>query len=258
LKNYAILKPAVGLIIRSYPPPSCLFSSTAVIKGAEQCYDANRKAVNLLQNAGLIFTLPTGAEIQRAVVNLFGVLDHNHPFATLRPMGFRVTEPQITQGLMYFLDPSKQGYAGKQRFVLFLHTLLRHTVYEHLLENLDLKTIIVHRVKSELAIKKKRADIFLEWENNGQHFGVLIEAKFSHQVTSGQLPAYKQYLHKDFKDRCALILLTLKGNRSRRNRDWQPKSWFSLMTQWEKELMNDNDTGFAVLRQLIWNKLKEK
>ena len=85
-----------------------------------------------------------------------------------------------------------------------------------------------------------------------------MEAKFGHQVTTGQLPTYREFIRKNVNptNNYALILLTYTGEKDTRNQEWQPKSWLVLMTHWERNLTEDHDIGFSFLRQFIWNKLR--
>lgn len=104
---------------------------------------------------------------------------------------------------------------------------------------------------------KRRIDIFVAWnpQDKGKYeYGLIIEAKFGHKVTNGQLPTYRNYATNLIKKDFALILLTLDGKPSIRNKSWYPVQWFTLMSRWEREL-NDNNMNFNYFKRFIWNKI---
>ena len=100
-----------------------------------------------------------------------------------------------------------------------------------------------------------RIDIFIGWKKSDdkEAFGLLIEAKFKHCVTEGQLEPYEKYAKNVFgnKSKTALCLLTLDG---KSEPNWQPMQWLTLMSRWERSL-NDDDTDFIQFRRFIWTKI---
>ena len=115
-------------------------------------------------------------------------------------------------------------------------------------------------VEAEVETKdNKRMDILISWTSPGKYHGVVIEAKFDHKVTPGQLSAYKKYCSKEKGiEKPELILLTNEGNQYSKHKDWRPLSWLSLLTRLEKALDGQecDDYIFTCFRAMAWNKIR--
>lgn len=235
------------------------FSADAVIRASELCLNASRQAV-LKVSEKLTYQEGTKEEIKELYDSFFGELKNSHPFHFANQIGFDATEPQITKGIAYFIDPEIQGDIGTRRLKAFLMALLDDQPQNSsLLESISSPVSYAYQIKAEFPIRGRRADIYISWKENDELFGVMVEVKFNHCVTAKQLPTYKGYLSKVIKngDNSALILLTYSGEKAPvPNKGWQPKSWLAVMSKWEKNLKGDHEVGFSFLRQFIWNKLR--
>jgi len=256
MENHSILESSffLGLEI---PFPDIKFNADAVISVYEHGQDACRKAISKIYD-GLTYEGLREDELKELYDSIFGELNSSHPFRYANQIGFDVTEPQITKGIAYFIDPLVQGEKGTRHLVAFIYALLgSQSKNKKLLGSLSSSTAHAFQVKAEFSIENKRADIFMRWKDKKELFGVIVEAKFGHKVTDSQLSPYKDYFKDHEKEHYALILLTLTGENAPRGfSDWQPKSWFAVMKHWEQHLTKKNEVGFSFLRQFIWNKLR--
>ena len=237
MENHSALESSLCLVAGRLSP-EIKFSADAVTRASELCLDASRQAVIKICEK-LTYKECTKNEIKELYDSFFGELNSFHPFRYANQIGFDATEVQITKGIVYFIDPATQGEKGTNRLKEFLRALLdNHPKNNGLLESLRSAESYGFQVKAEFPTRSKRADIFLSWKNGDELFGVIVEAKFGHQVTTGQLPTYREFIRKNVNptNNYALILLTYTGEKDTRNQEWQPKSWVVLMTHWERNL----------------------
>ena len=235
-----------------------LFSAEAIRKTAYLLLAEHKKAALIISSG---FKNPSLSHdyIQLAFYNFFGSLNDYHGISSGRMLGFNPTEPQITKGLAKFLQPTNTSNTGKARLKSFLLALLKRgsVTNQQLIKSLESDKVCSLIVSEEVQVKNgKRIDLLITWNplaKNTFEYGVIIETKFGHQVTAGQLPIYRSHAQKIIKNK-ALILLTLDGKPSRNNREWQPMQWFTFMARWEKSL-DDKDIDFTAFRRFIWQKM---
>lgn len=183
--------------------------------------------------------------------------------------GVRLTEPQITAALVHFLSPTVFIESGPQRCASFVRALYRAAGLEDDRQRPDpsLATPGTLKVEAERRIGSRRIDIALEWyegpiTNKASRRLVLIECKFGHQVTSKQLPAYREYAKRWTDDGRYELFLLLDRFTSRtttsisRNQEWQPVTWLAVLRCLEQELAQEpveGEAAFACLRRTIWD-----
>jgi PD-(D/E)XK nuclease superfamily len=238
-----------------------LFSKEAVQHCAFLLLKEHKKAVLRICEAFKPKKLTKG-DLKSCFYGFFGELGSRHGLYPGRRIGFNAYERQITEGIVKFLDSANHGDIAETRLKGFLLALLEgRSQNERLISSL--KDAYSFSVQAEKLIPstKRRIDIFIGWNPNPFNskkfeYGLIIEAKFEHKVTRGTLPDYRQHARVIFEspDNTALILLTLEGFRSPKNRDWQPVQWLTLMSRWERNL-NDDDTDFTQFRRFIWKKI---
>jgi len=258
MENHAALDPSFCLVAKRLAP-DITFSREAVNKAYELSLSACRLAVIKVYK-GFTYKGPAEDETKELLDSFFGELNDLHPFHYANQIGFDATEPQITKGIAYFIDPVIHGEKGIWRLKAFLRALLGDQPENStVLDSLESPASYAFQVKAEFPINGKRADIYISWKNNKDLFGVVVEAKFDHHVTPRQLPTYKAYLKKVVKNEnnSALVLLTCSGEKAPApNKGWQPRSWLVVMSKWEQGLKEDREIGFSLLRQFIWNKVR--
>ena len=238
-----------------------LFSKEAVQHSAFLLLEEHKKSVLRICDAFKQKKL-TRDDLTSCFCGFFGELGSRHGLYPGHRLGFDATEPQITKGIVKFLDPANYGDIGETRLKAFLMALLEGRSQNGLLIS-SLKDAHSFSIHAEKLIpkSKRRIDIFIGWNPNPMNskkfeYGLIIEAKFGHKVTPGTLPDYKKHATKILAntEKTALFLLTLNRTKSIRNKDWQPVQWLTLMSRWERNL-NDDDTDFTQFRRFIWKKI---
>lgn len=236
-----------------------LFSKEAVQHTAFLLLEEHKKAVLRICDAFKPKKL-TKDDLKSCFYGFFGELGSRHGLYPGYRLGFDATEPQITKGIVKFLDPANHGDIGETRLKAFLLALLEGRSQNEWLIS-SLKDAHSFSIQAEKLIpkSKRRIDIFIGWNpliSKKFEHGLIIEAKFGHKVMPGTLPDYKKHAKEILAntDNTALFLLTLNRASSIKNKDWQPVQWLTLMSRWERNL-NDDDTDFTQFRRFIWKKI---
>jgi len=238
-----------------------LFSKEAVQHSAFLLLEEHKKAVLRICEAFKPKKL-TKDDLKICFYGFFGELCSRHGLYPGHRLGFDATEPQITKGIVKFLDSANHGDIAETRLKGFLLALLEgRSQNERLISSLKNARAFSIQAEKLIPSTNRRIDIFIGWNPNPLNskkfeYGLIIEAKFGHKVMSGSLPDYKQHARGIFEspDNTALILLTLNRTLSIRNKSWQPVQWLTLMSRWERNL-NDDDTDFTQFRRFIWKKI---
>lgn len=193
-----------------------------------------------------------------AVAEFLGGLGRGHGLACdLGDYVAEQQEPQITGALANALHARGMPIRW-QRIRTFLQAL---GVEEGLLRSLEGCKENPERVvvqAEDPTDDGRRMDLRISWpgEDPVKLDGVVIEAKFGHEVTEGQLPAYESWAQRYLNPQGSqLILLTVEGEQAQADErfHWHPVSWLQLMRRWEG-LLPDAAQELALVKQLIWQK----
>ncbi|MBL8500802.1 MAG: PD-(D/E)XK nuclease family protein [Nitrosomonas sp.] len=252
------LKASVTTVAQNCPR-NIKFSEEAINYFISKKLDLTRKSIRQINSQFKLRDL--NQNIVQKFEDVFGHLNSYHPFHYQRSLGFSATEQQITKGISYFIDPSAQGEIGMKRLIAWVQSILAsHTHSNLILQSLKSENMRSLAVFAEYPVSGQgRADLLIRWSNSGNNFAVIVEAKFDHHVTTGQLSEYRKQLKKLVSESQygALVLLTKSGEKAPlSNKDWHPKAWFTVMSSWECLLNDDEDLGFSLFRQFIWSKLE--
>ena len=189
---------------------------------------------------------------------LGGISDSNHGLSSLDKLYIpNLNERQVTDGLALCLNTNDKNCTFRRVLTLLKALPISKdfiTVFEEITD-LDESTI---KVESEVPTKEnKRIDILISWESSNKPYGIAIEAKFGHKVTTGQLPTYKNLCKERFEDRYNLVLLTNEGYYNKKNIDWRPLSWLNFLIRLEKGLAKSDcdDNRFSCFRAMLWKKI---
>ena len=163
----------------------------------------------------------------------------------------KFTEPQLTKGFARFLnDPEPVARIERVR------ALLKALGAAELCKGMTEVVVTAEAPTSG----NRRIDLLIEWQDTSERpYAAAIEAKLGHQVTSGQLPAYRNHLRKIAKDRRLLVVvaprLTSRTGRSlQRNRDWRWTAWRDLLIAYERALPVDyDDAEYLMFRRTLWD-----
>ena len=186
--------------------------------------------------------------------NFFRLDDERQCFSEGRFEWTHFHEPQITRGLVHFLDtaPAK---LRKARCLAFARAVSACCKPEHRRTYLDNPTLV--RVVAE----EKRVDILVELSDRGGRFGVAIEAKFDHRLTKGQLESAVSHTKDrrwDLNRSCFLVvgphLDRLDSEILHHNSDWSCVTWWALLRHLERELPIYADCAeFRRFRSTVWS-----
>ena len=161
------------------------------------------------------------------------------------------TEPQLTKGIALFLNsPERVTRIARVR------ALLKGLGAAEL--GNDMSEVMV--TAEALTSRNKRIDLLIEWNDSSKkRYAAVIEAKLGHDVTSGQLTAYRTHLWKIAKERRLLAVVSPRPSRSitralQRNRDWRWMAWRDLLVAHERALPVDcDDEGYLQFRRILWD-----
>ena len=215
--------------------------------------------------------LPSWDCTRPALDRVFGIALHHH-FLHAAPLEWlqevRLTEPQITRGFAHCLDADvRTTRTGRIR------ALLRALGSDPGDAGSSLREA---RVRSEVRAKAngKRIDLLIEWTDASRlKRGAVIEAKFGHHVTRGQLRDYRTHLgriERDYRrevpanqqERPLLFLVSplheagiTRALRRQRSQDWRWMSWRSLLLAYDRSLDPDHDDdAFRQFRRTLWDR----
>ncbi|MCK5295794.1 MAG: PD-(D/E)XK nuclease family protein [Alphaproteobacteria bacterium] len=233
------------------------FDESIIHKVASRLDVCFRHACELVSEQTLVKAF-SSSDAVNSLGNVFGGLSETHGLSA-KPIewGFTPTEPQITGALAYFMSYEFHGAKGNQRALAFLRALLKNIDNKPLKDSLEIPqniTVMAEEPVPSSNGSTRRIDLLFEWHKPVKTT-VLVEAKFGHKVTTGQLPNYRQYALKN-SEQYELFLLTLNGKKSTQNKYWNSISWHQLLKKWEQELtLTDcNDDDFHRFKANLWQK----
>lgn len=157
--------------------------------------------------------------------------------------GIMLTEPQATKGLAHLVQGRERRIRG-------------------LLKGLGIAaTDDEIRMATVEAETSERIDLLIRLGARA----FIIEAKFGHKVTKGQLARYSKALRgrKRAKGDCDILLLIDPANapdlHHKQRQRWRSSSWVELLLGFERELANapseSDDDDFRLFRRLIWHRI---
>ena len=187
-----------------------------------------------------------------ALEGTFALKREPHLFRAEPPVAWTTfTEPQLTKGFAHFLKAAEPVTR-----IARVRALLKGLGAAEL--GNDMSEVMVTAEK--LTSRNKRIDLLIEWNDSSKkRYAAAIEAKLGHDVTSGQLPAYRNHLRKIAKERRLLAVVSPRPSRSstralRRNRDWRWIAWRDLLVAHERALPVDcDDEAYLQFRRTLWD-----
>lgn len=211
------------------------------------------------ENASEPFSGTNGSD---AVTAFFPKLSHYHALDRGGSLGFSLLEPQASTGIAHFCQGEGDLGLKKRRCIAAVRALLP-TETEDTPIMASLAEGRLFEVEAEAAVGDtgRRIDWIVRWKHDLKgKFCVVIEMKYGHVVTSGQLQAYCQHGIRHAttpEEHLRLILLTRDGTVSHNNPHWRPVSWMNFLRRWEKELQRLDDTAllFGVFRYQLWARI---
>ena len=215
---------------------------------------------------------PPGLDWEKAangLVRIFNLDADGHSLGMKQVyLGFDPSETQFNKALGHFLSDGTSNMV-RHRLRSFLAALYEYSAQkEEILSTFD--AAATFEVDSERRTNKqsndRRMDLVIgcpSLEPRQCEHIVVVEIKFKHTVTSGQLPAYRKFamgLVDGDSERVGLFLVTPDGARSPQNKDWVGISWLRLLRNWEQLLASgsdqDTDHDFIRLRRMLWQRFQ--
>ena len=209
--------------------------------------------------------LPDWRQARQAMEGVFGFC-HAHHFFHAAPLDWviraKLTEPQVTKAIGHFLHSEDHvTRAGRIKALLAALGSRMEGDPENALATAE----------APVAGTQRRIDLLVEWQDGEFNRGAVIEAKFGHDITKGQLSAYRRHLlgverqyrraeHAGGPEPLLLFVVSsdyrTSDNRALgRNPDWRWKSWRSLLLAYDRflEPQHDDET-FRQFRRTLWDR----
>ncbi len=192
------------------------------------------------------------------IAALFGLEAETHCFNEQPHEWLNPLEPQITKGFVHFLNsgsPERQ----RSRCLSFVKAALACSPRSLPISG-QWQPLSVCAVAEE-----KRIDILVELTDGKSRFGVVIEAKFDHHLTQGQMEiAEKHVLDQNERawdsSRSAFLVIAPDINQIetrllRKAPNWRPVSWWAFLIRLEREIEGTHDCAdYRRLRRSVWSK----
>jgi len=186
--------------------------------------------------------------------SFFRLDDERQCFTEGRTEWTNFLEPQITRGLVHFLNTGPTRLR-KARCVAFARAVSACCKPEHR------RSFPNHPRQVRVVAEEKRVDILVELNDANDRFGVAIEAKFNHRLTKGQLKNAVEHTRErdwDLDRSCFLVvgphLDRLDCDIMKRNKAWSSVTWWALLRHLESELAVEVDCAdFRRFRSTIWS-----
>ena len=240
----------------------CRFSGT--LSGASALARAIREHLLPLRQ------LRDWGQARQAMEVAFG-FDHSHHFFHAAPgwvASVNYTEPQTTKLIAQFLNSENHVTRARRIRALLIALGGRPNEIGAVLGEAQITA------EAPVAGKRRRIDLLVEWQD-GEGFdrGAVIEAKFGHDVTTGQLREYRVHLKDNIEKQYRqtehvggpkpLLLFVVSPSYRKddsalnRNKDWRWKSWRSLLLAYDRFLDPQyDDDEFRQFRRTLWERAR--
>ncbi|MCY4533016.1 MAG: hypothetical protein OXC84_11940 [Gammaproteobacteria bacterium] len=182
-----------------------------------------------------------------ALESVFGGFAPDHAFLALSPdWGIKLTEPMATRGLAHLLGRGS-GSLKAHRIRAFLETLRIPDLPDD--QSLE---------QAEVCSEVDRIDLEVRFKSDsGKERVVLIEAKFEHKLTPGQLKCYNNK-RKKFRRDFRIVGLTSaagKGRWGKQTQLWRVVLWRDLWLRFERRRPYEVDGQLAAFMAWLWQRI---
>ena len=186
--------------------------------------------------------------------DFFRLDDDRQCFAASRYEWTAFYEPQITRGLVHFLDVAPTRLR-KARCLAFARAVSASCKPEHA------KSFDDDALQVRVVAEEKRVDILVELSDESGRFGVAVEAKFNHRLTKNQLESAVGHARDrrwDLDRSCFLVvgphLDRLDCKILNKNASWSSVTWWALLRYLERKLPSEADCAeFRRFRATVWS-----
>ncbi|PLX36230.1 MAG: hypothetical protein C0606_16160 [Hyphomicrobiales bacterium] len=188
---------------------------------------------------------------------LFGVLSSGHSLSAHEiDWGIHLTEPQTTKAIVHLLQPDGSDKQAS-RLAAFLKALGTPDV-----PNLEL--LRSAEIEAERPVDGGRIDIEVRIPcspNADSWRPILVEAKFGHTLTKGQLGKYTRSVSaKPYVDKAADFVVLAQYDRERAHiseddKEWRFLTWRELWLRFERLRPRDDDPNFTIFLNMLWSRI---
>ena len=151
---------------------------------------------------------------------------------------FRLTEPQATKGLAHLIGGNPARMRG-------------------LLDGLGVDASEEEVAQATIEAEKHRIDLLIRLPQRA----IIVEAKFGHRVTAGQLSTYWTKTAPGAQAQGVLLLIdpeTVPDLHHKQRGKWPARSWASLLIALERAMAaapGADDEDFRLFRRLLWRRV---
>ena len=209
--------------------------------------------------------LPEWNQTQRAMASVFGFRLPHHFFHAEPVNWLQLTELQATKAFVHFLN-ADGGIVRNKRIQAFVVALGSGRKQQN---------VALHKACATAeapAGKGRRIDLLIEWiDAAGFERGAVVEAKFGHRITTGQLRMYKRHLRERVErpyrqsqsapmEHPVLCVVSPRRRSDdekalRKNKGWRWISWRSLLLAYDRALESAcDDDDFRQFRRTLWDR----
>ena len=192
-----------------------------------------------------------------AMYSVFGLNRRHHLFRAEPIVWAQFTEPQFTGGFGHFL-----GVRERIKRIERIRALLKALGAAELGKDMSEVEVTAEAPTSG----NKHIDLLIEWKDSSETcYAAAIEAKLGHRVTSGQLPAYREHLHRNLnvmEERRLLVVISPRyadvRNALQRQRkgEWRWIAWRDLLIAHERALSGEyDDDAYRQFRRTLWDQV---
>ena len=182
-----------------------------------------------------------------ALESVFGGFAPDHAFLALSPdWGIKLTEPMATRGLAHLLGRGS-GNLKARRIRAFLETLRIPDLPDD--QSLEQAEVYSEVDRIDLEVRFKSA--------SGEKRVVLIEAKFEHKLTPGQLKSYNNK-RKKFRRDYRIVGLTSAAGKNMKGKQtqlWRVLLWRDLWLRFERRRPYEADGQLATFMAWLWQRI---
>ncbi|MFB1489093.1 MULTISPECIES: hypothetical protein [unclassified Thiocapsa] len=154
--------------------------------------------------------------------------------------GGRLLERQVTETLSSYLDPTKDSHAAA-RCAVFMQTLFDLSgdppIDTTKANRTELRIVAEHQIAWRK--RTRRIDLLVELMREGRTRAAVLEFKFEHHATKGQLDDIEKWTSKNY-DECSLFFIapdiSAHKNIQDQYRAWTMLSWHTLLRRLEKNM----------------------
>ena len=182
------------------------------------------------------------AELKQDVKRFYGDIESPGHAFSVEPLdwGGRLLERQVTETLCNYLDPKSDSHAAA-RCAVFLQTLFALSgappIDTTKADRTGLRIVGEHQIAWRK--KPRRIDLLIEMKWEGRMQAAVVEFKFEHRATKGQLDDIQKWANKKYDEISLFFIvpdISAHKNIQDQYPDWKVLSWHTLLRRLEMNM----------------------